>query len=172
MFRTCKLGSTSLPSLNQNVGFSSRPMRSTVSGRTLPPAWPCNNIAGSGDINRAGYPPQVSFPLSLSKLTRRDVRARFSSTDTNKKLASTSPSSVPTAAQELVEYLNESWTSYHATATAARMLSAAGYIRLREQDEWKILPGGKYFLTRNMSCLLYTSPSPRDQRGSRMPSSA
>ena len=25
---------------------------------------------------------------------------------------------------------------------------------------------------RRMSCLLYTSPSPRDQRGSRMPSSA
>ena len=27
-------------------------------------------------------------------------------------------------------------------------------------------------LKRFMSCLLYTSPSPRDQRGSRMPSSA
>ena len=25
---------------------------------------------------------------------------------------------------------------------------------------------------KNMDCLLYTSPSPRDQRGSRMPSSA
>ena len=29
------------------------------------------------------------------------------------------------------------------------------------------MPGGDY-----MCCLLYTSPSPRDQRGSRMPSSA
>ena len=28
------------------------------------------------------------------------------------------------------------------------------------------------FLLGSMSCLLYTSPSPRDQRGSRMPSSA
>ena len=27
-------------------------------------------------------------------------------------------------------------------------------------------------ISRNQSCLLYTSPSPRDQRGSRMPSSA
>ena len=26
--------------------------------------------------------------------------------------------------------------------------------------------------TQNITCLLYTSPSPRDQRGSRMPSSA
>ena len=29
-----------------------------------------------------------------------------------------------------------------------------------------------FFKTLNVSCLLYTSPSPRDQRGSRMPSSA
>ena len=30
----------------------------------------------------------------------------------------------------------------------------------------------KGFIARYMGCLLYTSPSPRDQRGSRMPSSA
>ena len=29
-----------------------------------------------------------------------------------------------------------------------------------------------YFVKDSISCLLYTSPSPRDQRGSRMPSSA
>ena len=33
-------------------------------------------------------------------------------------------------------------------------------------DAWAIGTNGKY------TCLLYTSPSPRDQRGSRMPSSA
>ena len=33
---------------------------------------------------------------------------------------------------------------------------------------------GAHFITQDVSedCLLYTSPSPRDQRGSRMPSSA
>ena len=31
---------------------------------------------------------------------------------------------------------------------------------------------GLLYLGQNISCLLYTSPSPRDQRGSRMPSSA
>ena len=30
----------------------------------------------------------------------------------------------------------------------------------------------KIFMPQPQSCLLYTSPSPRDQRGSRMPSSA
>ena len=29
-----------------------------------------------------------------------------------------------------------------------------------------------YFFKNDLNCLLYTSPSPRDQRGSRMPSSA
>ena len=32
--------------------------------------------------------------------------------------------------------------------------------------------GALFALTHNYTCLLYTSPSPRDQRGSRMPSSA
>ena len=31
---------------------------------------------------------------------------------------------------------------------------------------------GEWFVLNAQSCLLYTSPSPRDQRGSRMPSSA
>ena len=34
----------------------------------------------------------------------------------------------------------------------------------------KSLPQSSVY--RNLTCLLYTSPSPRDQRGSRMPSSA
>ena len=33
-------------------------------------------------------------------------------------------------------------------------------------------PGCYGFVTIPVSCLLYTSPSPRDQRGARMPSSA
>ena len=34
------------------------------------------------------------------------------------------------------------------------------------------LPTGNFAMDYAMGCLLYTSPSPRDQRGSRMPSSA
>ena len=36
---------------------------------------------------------------------------------------------------------------------------------------WWVAKAAKQILTEN-GCLLYTSPSPRDQRGSRMPSSA
>ena len=45
---------------------------------------------------------------------------------------------------------------------------AVGYI-----ERNLVLPAAKdYLLTQCSICLLYTSPSPRDQRGSRMPSSA
>jgi len=41
-----------------------------------------------------------------------------------------------------------------------------------EVDRELILCDGLHRLQEAIACLLYTSPSPRDQRGSRMPSSA
>ena len=45
------------------------------------------------------------------------------------------------------------------------------YSELVEQVNWIVMHRPGYSLQLN-DCLLYTSPSPRDQRGSRMPSSA
>ena len=46
----------------------------------------------------------------------------------------------------------------------------AGLLGVKEPDHYRFLRGsGSGGVT---TCLLYTSPSPRDQRGSRMPSSA
>ena len=42
----------------------------------------------------------------------------------------------------------------------------------RERIERIIDPGTAFLELSTLACLLYTSPSPRDQRGSRMPSSA
>jgi len=39
-------------------------------------------------------------------------------------------------------------------------------------NDFLVAPGWTRALARAHACLLYTSPSPRDQRGSRMPSSA
>lgn len=55
---------------------------------------------------------------------------------------------------DLLDYLNESWTQFHATAEAKRQLIAAGFCLLSEKDEWDLKPGGRYFFTRNMSCLV------------------
>jgi len=37
---------------------------------------------------------------------------------------------------------------------AKRQLIAAGFHLLNENDEWDLKPGGRYFFTRNMSCLV------------------
>nr|GEU59185.1 probable aspartyl aminopeptidase [Tanacetum cinerariifolium] len=55
---------------------------------------------------------------------------------------------------DLLDYLNESWTHFHATAEAKRQLLDAGFHLLSENDEWNLKPGGRYFFTRNMSCLV------------------
>ncbi|CAK7325248.1 unnamed protein product [Dovyalis caffra] len=54
----------------------------------------------------------------------------------------------------LLDYLNESWTQFHATAEAKRQLIDAGFKLLNENEEWELKPGGRYFFTRNMSCLV------------------
>lgn len=39
-------------------------------------------------------------------------------------------------------------------AEAKRQLINAGFHLLNENDEWNLKPGGRYFFTRNMSCLI------------------
>ncbi|KAK4480416.1 hypothetical protein RD792_013489 [Penstemon davidsonii] len=55
---------------------------------------------------------------------------------------------------DLLDFLNESWTQFHATAEAKRQLVAAGFHLLNENEEWQLKPGGRYFFTRNMSSLV------------------
>ncbi|KAK9156716.1 hypothetical protein Scep_003290 [Stephania cephalantha] len=60
----------------------------------------------------------------------------------------------PSIVGDLLDYLNESWTQFHATAEAKRQLLAAGFHLLKENDDWDLKPGGRYFFTRNMSSLI------------------
>ncbi|KAA8539146.1 hypothetical protein F0562_025838 [Nyssa sinensis] len=68
--------------------------------------------------------------------------------------SSSTPGTSPSIVGDLLDYLNESWTQFHATAEAKRQLIAAGFHLLNENDEWDLKPGGRYFFTRNMSCLV------------------
>eukprot|EP01050_Picozoa_sp_SAG11_P014301 SAG11_NODE_1744_length_4334_cov_32.676033_4_plen_259_part_00 len=63
------------------------------------------------------------------------------------------PAPDPMAAQCL-DYLNQSWTAYHAVHNTKAALLEAGYTELSEKDPWELVPGGKYFFTRNMSSLV------------------
>jgi aspartyl aminopeptidase len=42
----------------------------------------------------------------------------------------------------------------YSEAEAKRQLIDAGFDLLNENEEWELKPGGRYFFTRNMSCLV------------------
>ena len=48
----------------------------------------------------------------------------------------------------LAQLIARSPTCYHAAATAAELLAAAGYAPLDEGQRWQLRPGGKYYMTR------------------------
>lgn len=113
------------------------------------------SLRAESDAHAVGFGPRpqgVLFKLPNTRFS--SLSTRSSSSSSPRVLASVVPSTVPRVAEELVDYLNNSWTSFHATAESARLLIAAGYTRLSERDEWELKPGGKYFFTRNMSSVV------------------
>ncbi len=56
--------------------------------------------------------------------------------------------------QGLIDFLKASPTPFHATASLARRLEAAGYRRFDERDAWHTEAGGRYYVTRNDSSLI------------------
>ena len=55
---------------------------------------------------------------------------------------------------EFVEFLNASPSCYHATANLEKIIREAGYIRLREHEDWTLLPGEKYYMIRGGTTLI------------------
>lgn len=56
-------------------------------------------------------------------------------------------------ARELIEFIHQSPTNFHAVANASRMLAAHGFCQLSQGEAWHIEKGGKYFVTQNQSAL-------------------
>ncbi len=54
----------------------------------------------------------------------------------------------------LMQYIKESPTAYHASATVARVLDAAGFVRLDEGAVWWLSAGGRYYTVRDGSALI------------------
>ena len=55
---------------------------------------------------------------------------------------------------DLREYLDNAHSAFHATALLVDKLEAAGYKQLKEINEWTLVPGGKYYLTRYDSAVI------------------
>ena len=56
--------------------------------------------------------------------------------------------------QELFAYIDASPTAFHAVAEAAARLEAAGYEKLEKEADAGMVPGGRYYMTRNDSSLI------------------
>ena len=56
--------------------------------------------------------------------------------------------------QGLIDFLQASPTPFHATASLAQALQAAGFKALNESESWHTEPGGRYYVTRNESSLI------------------
>ncbi len=57
-------------------------------------------------------------------------------------------------AQELLEFIWESPTSFHAVANLGKAFEEKGFQRLEERAEWVLEPGKGYYVTRNDSALI------------------
>lgn len=54
----------------------------------------------------------------------------------------------------LCDFLDASHSVYHAQEYIAEQLKDAGYTRLMEHEDWKLVPGGKYYLSRGDSSVI------------------
>ena len=56
--------------------------------------------------------------------------------------------------QDLLNFIDQSPTPFHAVSEMKNLLIHKGYSELKETNSWKLSPNGKYFLTRNGSSLI------------------
>jgi aspartyl aminopeptidase len=57
-------------------------------------------------------------------------------------------------AQELVDFLYESPTAFHAVESVKSMLSPLGFKELKEEEKWDLVKGGKYYIVKNESAIV------------------
>ena len=64
--------------------------------------------------------------------------------------------------EKLTEFLQKSYTSYHAVENAKLLLDDNGFCRLSETDDWNLEEGGKYYVTRDGALIAFTVGSLSD----------
>ncbi|MCL2025465.1 MAG: M18 family aminopeptidase [Leptospirales bacterium] len=70
--------------------------------------------------------------------------------------------------EELLAFINESPTAFHAVKNIEKELITAGFERLAESEQWKIKRAGKYFITRNASSVIAFSTGADESSGFRI----
>lgn len=67
--------------------------------------------------------------------------------------------------QQLIEFIQNSPTCFHAVQTITDILTAEGFTELKENQKWNIKNGGSYFVTRNGSSLIAFTVPVQDMKG-------
>lgn len=57
-------------------------------------------------------------------------------------------------AQELLDFIMRCKSPFHVVKEAGDLLNENGYTKLEETKEWSLVPGGKYYVTRNESSVI------------------
>ena len=57
-------------------------------------------------------------------------------------------------AEDLLQYLNDSPTAYHAVENGMALLKGSGFQELKETENWTLRKGGKYFVVKNHSAVI------------------
>jgi aspartyl aminopeptidase len=55
---------------------------------------------------------------------------------------------------DLMKFIGDSPTSFHAVRNICTLLADRGFTELKEQDDWQDLPGGSYYIRRNSSSVI------------------
>ena len=58
------------------------------------------------------------------------------------------------ACEELLDFIHNSPSSFHAVDTIAKALKAQGFTHLDERSMWDLKAGGSYFVTRNDTAII------------------
>ena len=58
--------------------------------------------------------------------------------------------------EKLIDFLKNSYTSYHAVENSACLLEKQGFCRLSEREDWCISEGGKYYVVRGGALIAFT----------------
>lgn len=67
--------------------------------------------------------------------------------------------------QQLLEFIENSPTCFHAVQAMTDILSAEGFTELKENQKWHIENGGRYFVTRNGSSLIAFTVPVQEMKG-------
>ena len=68
-------------------------------------------------------------------------------------------------AKELLTFLQNSPSCFHAVKNITDMLTAAGFTEVKEEESWKLEAGGRYFVTRNQSSVIAFKVPGKDFKG-------